>query len=65
MNIIICDDLYLHTVRYTLILLYPLLKSECGTPLVLFTLIFNDVHHIHLHLVYMHTSFFNFVDLPL
>ena len=35
MNIIICDDLYLHTVRCAPIVLHPLLKWLCDTPLVI------------------------------
>ena len=36
--------LYLHTVRYTRIILHSLLKGICDTPLLLFSLKFHDLH---------------------
>ena len=59
MNIIICDEVYLHTVRRASIVLHPLLKGYV-IPLVLLTLKFHDLHpflYIHLHPVYMLTPF--------
>ena len=38
-----CDDLYLHTVRYTPMVLNSFLKGACGTPLVVLTLKFQDL----------------------
>ena len=52
MTIIVCDDLYLHTVRCTPIVLHPLLKGVCDTPLVVVAL---KCHDLHSFLIYTPT----------
>ena len=44
MNIIICDDLYLHTCEMCIYCITPLAKGLCDTPLFLLTLKFHDLH---------------------
>ena len=61
MNIIICDELYLHTVRRTPNCITPLLKGVCDTPLVILTLKFHDLHPFLIYTptpsVYIHPIF--------
>ena len=54
MNIIICDDLYLYTVKCTPIILHPLLK---GVLIYFYFMIYTLFLYTHLHPVYMHTPF--------
>ena len=60
MNIIICDDLYLQTVRCAPILLHHLL-GLCDTPSNLLTLKFHDLHPFLIYTptpsVYTHSIF--------